>query len=276
MSMIAAAGPSVARSPNGDFAADDDAGGDLVSGGSRVGDCVLPQGRQHQAGTPRRPSPDMDKAFADAWFKQNRRGPRRAGRRRQGRRSSSSSTGSARPCKAAHFAYKPMLEEFEKTQSRRGQAGDQGLPAEQPSATYGVSTEMHPAACEEAAAVRLAREKGKEQELVDWMFGMPGEVQIRRTPDMVKASRATPGRQGLRSRICRAAAGHQARRRRRRRACVGQTPTLLHQRRSGADRRGLAAAALFRAGHQARAGKSLGQESPTMTVRVDDGGHRPH
>jgi protein-disulfide isomerase len=46
---------------------------------------------------------------------------------------------------------------------------------------------MHPSACEEAAAVRMVREKGKEAELVTWLFGMPDVPQMQRTPDMVEA-----------------------------------------------------------------------------------------
>jgi protein-disulfide isomerase len=47
---------------------------------------------------------------------------------------------------------------------------------------------MHPSACEEAAAVRMARDRGKEKEdeLIAWLFGMPGAQQQARTPDMVR------------------------------------------------------------------------------------------
>ena len=130
-------------------------------------------------------SADMDKAFADAWFQQNRV-------------NLGIPTDGAKvlivkfidwqcpSCKAAHFAYKPILEEFEKSNPGAVKQVIKDYPLNN-RCNYGVSTEMHPAACEEAAAVRMVREKGKETELVEWMFGMPGELQVRRTPDMVKA-----------------------------------------------------------------------------------------
>ncbi len=130
-------------------------------------------------------SPDMDKAFADAWFQQNRQD---LGVPADGAKVLIVKfiDWQCPSCKAAHFAYKPILEEFEKTHPGAVKQVIKDYPLNS-RCNYGVSTEMHAAACEEAAAVRLAREKGKEQELVDWMFGMPGEVQVRRTPDMVKA-----------------------------------------------------------------------------------------
>ena len=134
---------------------------------------------------PAQPSPDMDKAFADAWFQQNRQD---LGVPANGAKVLIVKfiDWQCPSCKAAHFAYKPILEEFEKTHLGAVRQVIKDYPLNS-RCNYGVSTEMHAAACEEAAAVRLAREKGKEQELVDWMFGMPNEVQVRRTPDMVKA-----------------------------------------------------------------------------------------
>ena len=130
-------------------------------------------------------SDDMDKAFADAWFKQNRMN---LGVPADGAKVLIVKfiDWQCPSCKAAHFAYKPVLEEFEKTNPGEVRQVIKDYPLNS-KCNYGVSSEMHPAACEEAAAVRLAREKGKDTELVDWMFGMPGELQIRRTPDMVKA-----------------------------------------------------------------------------------------
>jgi protein-disulfide isomerase len=135
------------------------------------------------AATPQ--SADMDKAFADAWFQQNRVN---LGIPDDGAKVLIVKfiDWQCPSCKAAHFAYKPVLEEFEKSNPGAVKQVVKDYPLNS-RCNYGVSTEMHPAACEEAAAVRMARERGKETELVDWLFGMPGELQQRRTPDMVKS-----------------------------------------------------------------------------------------
>jgi uncharacterized membrane protein/protein-disulfide isomerase len=139
---------------------------------------------EQQQSTPQ-PSADMDKAFADAWFQQHRLD--------LGVPASGAKVLIVKfidwqcpSCKAAHFAYKPVLEEFEKTNPGAVRQVIKDYPLNS-RCNYGVGSEMHPAACEEAAAVRMARDKGKEEELVAWLFGMPSVQQQQRTPDMVRA-----------------------------------------------------------------------------------------
>ena len=137
---------------------------------------------------PAQPSPDMDKAFADAWFQQNRQD---LGVPANGAKVLIVKfiDWQCPSCRAAHFAYKPILEEFEKTHPGAVRQVIKDYPLNS-RCNYGVGSEMHPSACEEAAAVRMAREKGKEAELVAWLFGMPDRQQMARTPDMVKAELA--------------------------------------------------------------------------------------
>jgi uncharacterized membrane protein/protein-disulfide isomerase len=139
---------------------------------------------QQQQSTPP-PSADTDKAFADAWFQQHRLD---LGVPANGAKVLIVKfiDWQCPSCKAAHFAYKPVLEEFEKTNPGAVRQVIKDYPLNS-RCNYGVGSEMHPAACEEAAAVRMAREKGKEEELVAWLFGMPSVQQQQRTPDMVRA-----------------------------------------------------------------------------------------
>jgi uncharacterized membrane protein/protein-disulfide isomerase len=130
-------------------------------------------------------SPDIDKAFADAWFQQQRVD---IGVPANGAKVLIVKfiDWQCPSCKAAHFAYKPILEEFEKTNPGAVRQVIKDYPLNS-RCNYGVSREIHPSACEEAAAVRMVREKGKEAELVTWLFGMPDVPQMQRTPDMVEA-----------------------------------------------------------------------------------------
>jgi uncharacterized membrane protein/protein-disulfide isomerase len=134
------------------------------------------------------PSADTDKAFADAWFQQHRQD---LGVPANGAKVLIVKfiDWQCPSCKAAHFAYKPVLEEFEKSNPGAVRQVIKDYPLNS-RCNYGVGSEMHPSACEEAVAVRLAREKGKEAELVAWLFGMPDRQQMSRTPDMVKSELA--------------------------------------------------------------------------------------
>jgi uncharacterized membrane protein/protein-disulfide isomerase len=129
-------------------------------------------------------SADADKAFADAWFQQHRLD---LGVPANGAKVLIVKfiDWQCPSCKAAHFAYKPLLEEFEKSHPGAVRQVIKDYPLNS-RCNYGVGSEMHPSACEEAAAVRMAREKGKEDELVAWLFGMPNAQQQARTPDMVR------------------------------------------------------------------------------------------
>jgi uncharacterized membrane protein/protein-disulfide isomerase len=129
---------------------------------------------------------DMDKAFADAWFQQRRVD---IGVPANGAKVLIVKfiDWQCPSCKAAYFAYKPILEEFEKTNPGEVRQVIKDYPLNS-RCNYNIGREMHPSACEEAAAVRMVREKGKEKEdeLVNWLFSMPDVQQMQRTPDMVK------------------------------------------------------------------------------------------
>ena len=235
------------------------AGGDAVSGRHRLGDRVLPEeGDVAQAAAAVPAGQTWTESFRRRLGQAAAHGPRHAGRRRQG--ADRQVHRLAVPVvQGGAFRLQAVLEKFEKTHPGAVRQVIKDYPLNSKCNLPRVD-EMHPAACEEAAAVRMARDKGKEKELVDWMFGMPGELQVRRTPDMVKAQAAQllgvkdfdRGYAAKLPDIKRDVADGGALR-------VGQTPTLLHQRHPGADRPGLAAAALFRAGHQAGAGKGPGK-----------------
>jgi uncharacterized membrane protein/protein-disulfide isomerase len=131
---------------------------------------------------------DMDKAFADAWFQQKRVD---LGIPANGAKVLIVKfiDWQCPSCKAAHFAYKPILDEFEKTNPGEVKQVIKDYPLNS-RCNYNIGSEMHPSACEEAAAMRMARDKGKADELTAWMFGMPDVQQMQRTPDMVKAQLA--------------------------------------------------------------------------------------
>jgi protein-disulfide isomerase len=87
-------------------------------------------------------------------------------------------------CKAAYFAYKPILEKY--AQSHPGLVREvvKDYPLSNRCNPL-VGSEVHIAACEEAVAVRAARLAGKAEEMITWMFTAPGQQEI--TPDQVKA-----------------------------------------------------------------------------------------
>jgi hypothetical protein len=72
-------------------------------------------------------------------------------------------------CRAVHMSYLPIVDAInrEKPGSIRVVTRDYPLNMR---CNPNVPIEMHPAACEAAVAVRLAREKKKEKEMIDWLF----------------------------------------------------------------------------------------------------------
>ena len=156
--------------------------------GSGSGSASAAPKPQEPAPTPQQAA-DMDKAdkaFADAWFQQRRVD---IGVPANGAKVLIVKfiDWQCPSCKAAYFAYKPILEEFEKTNPGEVRQVIKDYPLNS-RCNYNIGREMHPSACEEAAAVRMVREKGKEKEdeLVTWLFSMPDVQQMQRTPDMVK------------------------------------------------------------------------------------------
>lgn len=85
------------------------------------------------------------------------------------------------PCRNSHMAYKPLLMKF--AAERPGQVRyvlkDYPLDAE---CNANVSNTIHPAACEAAVAVRLARTHNREEQMIEWIFANQPQL----TPDLIK------------------------------------------------------------------------------------------
>jgi uncharacterized membrane protein/protein-disulfide isomerase len=91
-------------------------------------------------------------------------------------------------CRAAHQAYKPTLDKI--AQSLPG--GVREVIKDFPLSSrcnFTMSQDAHPAACEAAAAVRMARDRGKADEMIEFLFA----DQRGMTPAAVKAQAATLG-----------------------------------------------------------------------------------
>lgn len=84
-------------------------------------------------------------------------------------------------CKAVHGAYLPIVDAInrEKPGSIRVVMRDYPLNMR---CNPNVPVEMHPAACEAAVAVRLAREKHRDAEMVGWLFARQEQL----TPALVR------------------------------------------------------------------------------------------
>ena len=78
-------------------------------------------------------------------------------------------------CKAAHFAYKPVFDRFAESHPGAVRQVIKDFPLNV-SCNFTMTRSLHQAACEEAAFVRMARARGKADEAVDWLFGVPDQV----------------------------------------------------------------------------------------------------
>jgi len=85
------------------------------------------------------------------------------------------------PCRNSHMAYKPIITKFvtEHPGQVRYVLRDFPLDTE---CNSNIQSTLHPAACEAAVAVRLARTHNRENEMIEWIF----ENQPMLTPDLVK------------------------------------------------------------------------------------------
>lgn len=80
-------------------------------------------------------------------------------------------------CKAAHMTYKPVLDKFEKELPGMVTQIIKDFPLS-PKCNFNVTREVHQAACEMSAGVRMARDRGKGDELIDWIFAQPDQQAI--------------------------------------------------------------------------------------------------
>ena len=86
-------------------------------------------------------------------------------------------------CKRAHYEYLPILEKFAASHPGAVKQVVKDYPLSS-KCNFTIPSLMHQSACEAAVAVRLARDKGKEQEFVDFFFKAPDQQGI--TPDAVR------------------------------------------------------------------------------------------
>jgi uncharacterized membrane protein/protein-disulfide isomerase len=85
-------------------------------------------------------------------------------------------------CKLSYFAYKPILDKYAQTMPGAVKVVTKDYPLSS-RCNFSMPREMHSAACEAAAAVRLATEKGKTDQMVQWLFANQETL----TPSVVEA-----------------------------------------------------------------------------------------
>jgi uncharacterized membrane protein/thiol-disulfide isomerase/thioredoxin len=73
------------------------------------------------------------------------------------------------PCRQTFMDYKPILAKWAKQAPGKVKFITKDFALER-ECNAGVATDVHPAACDAAVAVRLAREKGKAEAMEDWLF----------------------------------------------------------------------------------------------------------
>ena len=91
-------------------------------------------------------------------------------------------------CRAAHQAYKPALDRIAQSSPGAVREVIKDFPLSS-RCNFTMSQDAHPAACEAAAAVRMARDRGKADEMIEFLFGNQGGM----TPAAVKAQAAKLG-----------------------------------------------------------------------------------
>ncbi len=73
------------------------------------------------------------------------------------------------PCRQTYMEYKPILAKWEKQAPGKVKFVTKDFALER-ECNAAVSSDLHPAACEAAVAVRLAREKGRAEAMEEWIF----------------------------------------------------------------------------------------------------------
>jgi uncharacterized membrane protein/protein-disulfide isomerase len=72
-------------------------------------------------------------------------------------------------CKAAHLAYGPILDKYNKTMPGAVKYVLKDYPLNS-KCNVNIPSQQHPGACEAAVAVRLARAKGKDDAMITWLY----------------------------------------------------------------------------------------------------------
>ncbi len=85
------------------------------------------------------------------------------------------------PCRQTYMEYKPILAKWAKEAPGKVKYMTKDFALEQ-ECNVTMNNDVHPAACEAAVAVRLSREKGREEAMEDWLFAN----QVSLTPASVR------------------------------------------------------------------------------------------
>lgn len=85
------------------------------------------------------------------------------------------------PCRQTFLEYKSVLAKYEAAQPGAVRLVLKDFPLES-ECNEAITSDLHPAACEAAAAVRLAREHGRAEPLEQWLFDNQGKL----TPQLVR------------------------------------------------------------------------------------------
>ena len=86
-------------------------------------------------------------------------------------------------CRQAHELYTSIIKSFQAKYPGQIKSITMDYPLE-PECNFNVQREIHPAACEAAAAVRMARPIGKSEEVEDWLYSNQGAM----TPATVRSA----------------------------------------------------------------------------------------
>jgi protein-disulfide isomerase len=86
------------------------------------------------------------------------------------------------PCRQTYMEYKPILEKWAKEQPGKVRMVFKDYPLER-QCNNNISQDLHPSGCEAAVAVRMAKEKGKEVAMEEWIFANQPAL----TPELVKS-----------------------------------------------------------------------------------------
>jgi uncharacterized membrane protein/protein-disulfide isomerase len=92
------------------------------------------------------------------------------------------------PCRQTYMEYKPVIAKWQKQAPGKVKLVTRDYPLD-PQCNQFAPQGMHPAACEAAVAVRLAREKGKAEAMEEWIFNNQPAL----TPEGVKAAAQSVG-----------------------------------------------------------------------------------
>jgi len=90
------------------------------------------------------------------------------------------------PCRQTYMEYKPILARWAKEQPGKVKFMTRDYPLER-QCNQNIQQDLHPSGCEAAVAVRLAREKGKAEQMEEWIFNNQPAL----TPEGVRAAVGT-------------------------------------------------------------------------------------